>query len=123
MVNDDAVLDARDMAEEIEASKKGVEAGWLPDEGWKPGDPVPAKQMEQARSGSEVNGATLREAAGSYARQFVNEYEFPSSIEHLQIQLQLAFNEGALWYNQKKLAESEVRLKEAEDNLKKVLHG
>ena len=93
-INDDRVLDARDMAGE----------------------------MEQARS-SEISGATLREAAGSYARQFVMDYEFPSSIEHLQIQLQLAFNEGALWYNQKKLAESEVRLKEAEDNLKKVLHG
>lgn len=120
MVNDDAVLDARDMAEEIEASKEGVEAGWLP-EGWKPGDPVPTKQMEQARSGSEINGATLREAADSYARQFVNDYEFPSSIEHLQIQLQLAFNEGALWYNQKKLAKAEVELEAAAKKLEGLL--
>ena len=91
-INDDRVLDARDMAEE----------------------------MEQARSG-EINGTTLREAAGSYARQFVNDYEFPSSIEHLQIQLQLAFNEGALWYNQKKLAEAESKLEEATKNLKGLL--
>lgn len=95
MVNhmDDRVLDARDIAEEI----------------------------EQARSGNEISGETLREAAGSYARQFVREHEFPSSIEHLQIQLQLAFNEGALWYNQKKLNEAEAKLEEATMNLKGLL--
>ena len=92
VISDDRVLDARDMVEE----------------------------MEQARSG-EINGETLREAAGSYAKQFVNEYELPSSIEHLQIQLQLAFNEGALWYNQKKLNEAEDRLEQATNELARLL--
>ena len=81
-INDDRVLDARDMAEEVEQAKHGDEA---------------------------ITGEMLRGASDTYAAQ-VLPGGLPRSFEEFEIQLKLAFSEGALWYNQKQPAKTIAQL-------------
>lgn len=65
----------------------------------------------------------LREASIAYARRVVSEYEFPAILDTFSTLIRLAFTEGALWYNQYKLAQSEAELKEAEERLQEALNA
>lgn len=66
----------------------------------------------------------LKTAASDYARKYLTQQGFfPTSSEIIRLSLELAFMQGAQWYNQVCIKRSQIKLVELEAELAQVKGG